>query len=134
MQTAEKRRPGRPVDDALGDRRRDEILEAAAALFAEHGYPATTTQLLADRLWKKIQEHQFMQSATVLSITVSLGVASTDTRGAFCPEDLIRAADMALYQAKEAGRNRWCVADGMDAFHGPQDFPPAASDTTLANR
>jgi AcrR family transcriptional regulator len=45
-----KHRPGRPVDDGLRDRRRDEILDAATELFARTGYSETTTEMLADRL------------------------------------------------------------------------------------
>jgi AcrR family transcriptional regulator len=44
------KRPGRPVDVTLRERRREEILEAAARLFAECGYSDTDTQMLADRL------------------------------------------------------------------------------------
>jgi diguanylate cyclase (GGDEF)-like protein len=45
-----------------------------------------------------------------LSITVSIGVAEPDEIGAD-PDDVIRAADQALYRAKRTGRNRICVAD-----------------------
>lgn len=45
-----KTRPGRPVDPELGSRRREEILDAAARLFARHGYSETDTQFLADQL------------------------------------------------------------------------------------
>src|SRR5262245_2376801 len=44
------KRPGRPVDPELWQRRREEILDAAAALFAERGYTETDTQILADKL------------------------------------------------------------------------------------
>src|SRR5262245_45838205 len=44
------KKPGRPADSSLRARRKEEILEAAARLFAEHGYSDTETQLLADRL------------------------------------------------------------------------------------
>jgi AcrR family transcriptional regulator len=44
------RKVGRPIDHELWAQRREEILETAAALFAEHGYAETDTQLLADRL------------------------------------------------------------------------------------
>jgi AcrR family transcriptional regulator len=43
-------RPGRPVDGELRDRRRDEILDAASALFAQRGYTETTTDMLAEKL------------------------------------------------------------------------------------
>lgn len=48
--STEKRKRGRPVDDELWDRRREEILDAAAQLFAEWGYAGADTQELADRL------------------------------------------------------------------------------------
>ncbi|HLJ92994.1 MAG TPA: TetR/AcrR family transcriptional regulator [Gemmataceae bacterium] len=45
-----EKKPRRPVDPALGERRREQILEAAAKLFAKHGYAAADTQLLAEEL------------------------------------------------------------------------------------
>jgi AcrR family transcriptional regulator len=48
MKTAEK--ITRPRGEELLVQRREEILEAAARLFAEHGYADTDTQLLADEL------------------------------------------------------------------------------------
>ena len=44
------KKPGRPADAALRERRCEQILVAAAKLFAEHGYSETDTQVLADRL------------------------------------------------------------------------------------
>jgi len=41
---------GRPVDERLWERRCDEILDAAAGLFAERGYDAADTQELANRV------------------------------------------------------------------------------------
>ena len=46
-----------------------------------------------------------------IAITVSIGVAEPDGGGAE-PDEVIRAADQALYHAKRTGRNRICVADG----------------------
>jgi AcrR family transcriptional regulator len=40
----------RPNADALWETRQEQILEAAAKLFAKHGYAETDTQLLADEL------------------------------------------------------------------------------------
>ena len=47
-QAAKKR--GRPRDDELRQRRREEILDAAAGTFAVHGYPSTDMQQVADAL------------------------------------------------------------------------------------
>ncbi len=41
---------GRPRDKSLADRRRGQILDAAARMFAEHGYADTDLQRLADEL------------------------------------------------------------------------------------
>jgi diguanylate cyclase (GGDEF)-like protein len=43
-------------------------------------------------------------------VTISLGVAHYPTHGTM-PQDLMRAADEALYDAKASGRNQVCVAD-----------------------
>ena len=45
-----KKKPGRPTNEALWASRREQILNAAARLFARHGYSDTDTQLLADEL------------------------------------------------------------------------------------
>jgi AcrR family transcriptional regulator len=50
MRVAPKKKRGRPRDDALRERRRDEILDAAARLFAEYGYADADIQVLADKL------------------------------------------------------------------------------------
>jgi diguanylate cyclase (GGDEF)-like protein len=44
------------------------------------------------------------KSGTALSVTVSIGVATSSERSEF--EAVVKAADKALYRAKESGRNR----------------------------
>jgi AcrR family transcriptional regulator len=44
------KKPRRPADEALWASRCEQILDAAAALFARHGYADTDTQLLAAKL------------------------------------------------------------------------------------
>ncbi len=48
--TTPERRPGRPKDLTLTDRRREEILNQATALFAQRGYPKTDIDSIAQAL------------------------------------------------------------------------------------
>src|SRR5437867_4688042 len=50
MKNLVEKKVRRPTGDALWVSRQEEILEAAARLFAQHGYADTDTQLLADEL------------------------------------------------------------------------------------
>jgi AcrR family transcriptional regulator len=45
-----RRPPGRPRDDSLRARRREDILKKATAVFAKHGYPNADVQFVADPL------------------------------------------------------------------------------------
>jgi len=67
--------------------------------------PATDLQAglcVAERL----RELVAMSSVDGLGVTISLGVACTQTEGLATPEKLIEAADSALYESKRGGRNR----------------------------
>jgi len=60
----------------------------------------------ADRLRRSIEAHAFRHGDGVLRVTASVGVATYPGDGVASAEDLIRAADNALYRAKQAGRNQ----------------------------
>jgi diguanylate cyclase (GGDEF)-like protein len=62
----------------------------------------------AERLRQKVADHAFTSSrkGAGLHVTVSVGVASYPSEKVDTPSALIRAADEALYRAKEKGRNR----------------------------
>ncbi|HYS08350.1 MAG TPA: diguanylate cyclase [Myxococcales bacterium] len=71
--------------------------------------PGTTQQnaatVLAERIRRKVAEDPIETDAGAVKITVSVGVAAMDEETRH-PEDLFKRADAALYEAKQAGRNR----------------------------
>jgi diguanylate cyclase (GGDEF)-like protein len=70
--------------------------------------PLEQAWLLAERLRRLIARTPITQAGQSSQLTVSIGVAGL-TAG-MSLEDLIKAADAALYQAKEGGKNRCCTA------------------------
>ncbi len=90
--------PGRNMDDALPylEALRVEIEGNRMALRA----PGRPTQ---DRVGKKKRGAAHVRRT--VGVTVSIGVADRDDRNTR-PEDVIAAADKALYRAKRGGRNR----------------------------
>ncbi|SDF41301.1 PAS domain S-box-containing protein/diguanylate cyclase (GGDEF) domain-containing protein [Limimonas halophila] len=62
----------------------------------------------AERLRQHIHEHPAEHNGMAVGITVSMGVSEA-TDGMPDPEALMKEADLALYQAKEAGRDRIVV-------------------------
>jgi diguanylate cyclase (GGDEF)-like protein len=70
---------------------------------------ASQGQRLAERVRKSTEGHQFdiPNGGSPLRVTVSAGVATVPINdGIVEPPDLIEAADLAMYRAKDAGRNR----------------------------
>ncbi len=61
--------------------------------------------VLAERIRERVAEEPVHTDAGAVKVTVSVGVAGLDetTRD---PGDLFKRADAALYEAKQAGRNR----------------------------
>jgi len=65
----------------------------------------------AERLREAVAAAVISAQDVRLSATISIGIAGFTTGGRL--EDLMKAADQALYQAKESGRNRVAVAAGQ---------------------
>ena len=59
---------------------------------------------LSERIRIRVLADPFIENSTKLHVTVSLGVA--EAHDGDDAQTLIRRADMALYEAKTAGRNR----------------------------
>ncbi len=66
--------------------------------------------VLAQRLRKTVEESTFVSDGTAIRVTISVGVATLPQVKAKTPDELIAAADGALYRAKRGGRNRVEVA------------------------
>lgn len=115
------------VNDNYGHLAGDEVIKRVASVASEHLQRVTdeafryggeeyalilpTTDLkgaagLAERIRIAIEQEQIETETGTIQITVSLGVATTIENLIMSTETLIDAADKALYQAKESGRNR----------------------------
>lgn len=116
----------RAINEELGHLGGDFTLRELAArikgsirkeeLFARYGgeefavvLPETTIEgaaNLADRLVKVINATEFQYEDRSYTVTISVGVATTQGEKDITPIELIRRADEKLYQAKREGRNR----------------------------
>ena len=135
-------------NDTFGHPRGDELLIAVARtlrqlsrasdILARYGgeeftlvLPETSgedARVLAERVRQCVAAIELGEQASHESVTLSLGVASHTPGDS--KEDLIGAADAALYQAKRAGRDRVCVAEGTrDAA---QTLPAAPLDLAVS--
>jgi two-component system cell cycle response regulator len=65
---------------------------------------------LADRVRRVIAEHNFVFKDDTIKVTISCGVANYPIHEED-PDRLIKAADAALYEAKNTGRNKVCLAE-----------------------
>jgi two-component system cell cycle response regulator len=82
--------------------------------------PATTTreaQVIAERIQETLALSPYAVSGVAITQTVSIGVATWD--GDESPETLERRADLAMYAAKDQGRNSVVVSKG--ARHAVRD-------------
>ena len=76
-----------------------------------------------ERLRLAICEKRFAVPEGELSVTISVGATATSPQGGGEIDSLLRAADAALYRAKEAGRNRVEGAPHVPACGGAVQLP-----------
>jgi diguanylate cyclase (GGDEF)-like protein len=121
------------VNDGLGHQAGDRVLAEFATLVAggarandvaaRYGgeefsiiLPHTDGRMalrVAERIRRAVSEFEFLAQDRPIHITVSAGVATyPSTRGVRSVDDLVRAADTALYRAKDEGKNCVVQADG----------------------
>jgi diguanylate cyclase (GGDEF)-like protein len=72
---------------------------------------AADAQRLAESFRAAIENLAVNYEGHTLRFTASIGVACVVPSGQISPQELLAAADKALYQAKQNGRNRVCMAD-----------------------
>jgi diguanylate cyclase (GGDEF)-like protein len=66
--------------------------------------------VIAERLRQCVESTSFAHEERAIRVTVSIGIAGVREQGIEEPAALVRAADAALYRAKQSGRNRCCRA------------------------
>ena len=62
-------------------------------------------RIVAERLLKNVRKQDFTFGGEVVTVTASIGCAGNSDVESSNPEDLVKAADVALYGAKKNGRN-----------------------------
>lgn len=87
----------------------------------------TASRHLAEKLLAAFASSETHWQETRIRMTCSIGLACVCPGLQLSEEDLLEAADQALYQAKEEGRNRYCIAkeNKIAAFSPP--MPSAVS-------
>ncbi len=75
---------------------------------------AKTGLSVATRLCRSLVETPTQYGGATITHSISIGVAATDQFGSARGDELIRAADAALYRAKHAGRSRALLAIEKD--------------------
>ncbi|MCX8159766.1 MAG: diguanylate cyclase [Candidatus Saccharicenans sp.] len=78
------------------------------------GSDKKATETIASRLLERVRQHRFKISRRIsIQITISVG-STTVTSSHDMADNLVKAADRALYQAKKLGRDRMVMLDAAE--------------------
>jgi diguanylate cyclase len=116
------------INDTYGHKAGDKVLVSIAKMLASQiretdfiaryggeefvivapGSDAATSLKVADKLRQSIEQKGFRHRDAPVPVTISCGIA--EFKAGSTPDSVFEAADQALYQAKQEGRNRCVVA------------------------
>jgi two-component system cell cycle response regulator len=82
---------------------------------------------VADRVWRAVGSEPYLLPAGPERVSISVGVAVFPSRDIKTKDQLIKAADKALYQAKGDGRDRICVYQHQGYIYRPDSARPASN-------
>jgi diguanylate cyclase (GGDEF)-like protein len=91
------------------------------------GTTAPVSFSIANRIRRMMEQAILVPELPDMRVTLSAGVAGIPDAAIGTSQELIEAADRALYRAKELGRNRVCIYDAELA--PTTDTPPPGTDT-----
>ena len=114
------------INDSLGHKAGDDLLKGVAGLLKQRARqadvlarlggdefalllpqtPADHAEIVADEIVKTLSRRMAANASQSVVITASVGVAISD---GLTDTELLAYADLAMYEAKEAGRNRFAV-------------------------
>jgi two-component system, cell cycle response regulator len=125
------------INDTYGHPAGDDVLRAAAGLlatsvrgcdlvarFGGEEFVVVASECtsnvavhLAERFRTRLSEHKISAHGKSIAVTASAGIAVADSAQQTGPADLLHQADLALYRAKESGRNAVRI-HGASEQHG----------------
>jgi diguanylate cyclase (GGDEF)-like protein len=73
------------------------------------GAPLEATSTIAERIRQTVANTPIDIGQSKIHLTISLGISNFPIHRAKSKEELVKMADLALYEAKRGGRNRVCI-------------------------
>ena len=92
---------------------RDQVTRFGGEVLIILRLPEDEAAIIADKIRKRIEELTVNDADIESPITISLGVAAVIPNDSLCSDDLVNAADKALYKAKRDGKNQVATSSSV---------------------